>query len=194
MRVHRASGNDIPLAVLNNQSLNQVFVGGQLINNANWAGNVNTSVTISGTEIIGFGNGTGTELRISQGLFIPISNSIYINYNYKSNVSTPANYLCRYVLSSGTLIFLNTTTNTFSNYVNLSSKNTLSNNALRLDFNVIKNNIPSTEFVAIKDVILLDLTSLGIATLTKSQLDYLFQVWQFNNLNALVARQFIQEA
>jgi hypothetical protein len=194
MRVHRASGNDIPLAVLNNQSLNQVFVGGQLINNANWAGNVNTSVTISGTEIIGFGNGTGTELRISQGLFIPISNSIYINYNYKSNVSTPANYLCRYVLSSGTLIFLNTTTNTFSNYVNLSSKNTLSNNALRLDFNVIKNNIPSTEFVAIKDVILLDLTSLGIATLTQSQLDYLYQVWQFNTLNALVARQFIQEA
>jgi hypothetical protein len=39
-----------------------------------------------------------------------------------------------------------------------------------------------------------NLTSLGIATLTKSQLDYLFQVWQFNQVNALVARQFIQEA
>jgi hypothetical protein len=39
-----------------------------------------------------------------------------------------------------------------------------------------------------------NLTSLGIATLTKSQLDYLFTVWQFNTLNALVARQFIQEA
>jgi hypothetical protein len=56
-------------------------------------------------------------------------------------------------------------------------------------------NTASTTFEAfIEPTISLNLTSLGIATLTKSQLDYLYQVWQFNQVNALVARQFIQEA
>jgi hypothetical protein len=37
-------------------------------------------------------------------------------------------------------------------------------------------------------------TSGTVLTLTQSQTDYLYQVWQFNQVNALVARQFIQEA
>jgi hypothetical protein len=43
-------------------------------------------------------------------------------------------------------------------------------------------------------IYLYNLTSLGLASLTKAQLDYLFTVWQFNNANAVVARQFIQTA
>jgi hypothetical protein len=173
--------NTIEWNALNNRSINNVFVVSNIINNANWLGSANTSLTINGSEITGIGNGTGTELRISQGLFIPISNVIYINYNYKTDIPTPATYLGRYVLSSGTLPFLVTTTNTFTNYVNLSSKNTLSNNALRLDFNVIKNNIPSTEFLAIKDVVLINLTSLGISSLTQTQLDTFYTL--FKNIN-----------
>jgi hypothetical protein len=52
----------------------------------------------------------------------------------------------------------------------------------------------SGQSLQVDSVVAINLTSLGIATLTKSQLDYLYQVWQFNTLNALVARQFIQEA
>jgi hypothetical protein len=44
------------------------------------------------------------------------------------------------------------------------------------------------------NLVYLNLTALGLESLTQSQLDYLFTVWQFNNANAVVARQFIQTA
>jgi hypothetical protein len=46
----------------------------------------------------------------------------------------------------------------------------------------------------IKDVMLLNLNTLGLQSLTKSQLDYYFNQWQFNNANATLSAQFVQSS
>jgi hypothetical protein len=192
MRVHRASGNDIPLAVLNNQSLNQVFVGGNLVQNG--GGNTLTGWTFSGNVT-------------TDGEFIVInSSSAYSLIQALSGLSSEKYlFLLEYIgdglapttnlsvtlrqnstVNSNVILIPNSTTilTTFSDFFNTTGT-----------FNQIlfsRNGVGS--ITKIKNIYLLNLTSLGIATLTKSQLDYLFTVWQFNQVNALVARQFIQEA
>jgi hypothetical protein len=182
MRVHRASGNDIPLAVLNNQSFNQVFVGGQLVdvNLFTFSAATNTSIidgVISFTPTGQFGR--------TQRLFSFQTNVYY----YRADIKT-----------TKTQVYL------ALNAESASRTFTLGNNTFQPISRVYTSNGTSTQLeivdpttsgyteIKVRNIHLIDLTSLGIATLTKSQLDYLYQVWQFNNLNALVARQFIQEA
>jgi hypothetical protein len=179
MRVHRASGNDIPLAVLNNQSLNQVFVGGQ----------VNTFVTGSGTALGITFNRTGTpDLITANGT---ATNTLGVNIYDTLNTSSTYYFRHRYISGTHSRTFTagaNTIIETANMQQNNSGKFT-NGDIIRLNHitGTIANNYNFSFY-------LYNLTSLGIATLTKSQLDYLYQVWQFNQVNALVARQFIQEA
>jgi hypothetical protein len=203
MRVHRASGNDIPLAVLNNQSLNQVFVGGQLLSNPNFD-NGTTGWTIGGagaTLTVNDGIATFTTLNASNGIGHALitttpsqttTNSYLVYIKYK-----PLS------LSFGSVGYFNGSTNISVRNANTFTLNTWHEfsyiytsgaNGRTVLSNVIYSNSTTNTSHEIDYIYLYNLTSLGIATLTKSQLDYLFQVWQFNNLNALVARQFIQEA
>jgi hypothetical protein len=203
MRVHRASGNDIPLAVLNNQSLNQVFVGGQLVTNGDFSNGttgweaVNGVLTVVDGVSQAVGDGTSSLLRTRQpkSPSFPISTyytraqakvtdnvavSLSITYldTATRNVQVISNPIQNQIYNlSG--VFTNNAPITFIQQINASYVNsaTANNKVLQTDNHYLYN-----------------LTSLGIATLTKSQLDYLFEVWQFNQVNALVARQFIQEA
>jgi hypothetical protein len=178
--VHRASGNDIPLAVLNNQSLNQVFVGGQY--NLTWTGN---SVTNFDDYSLFDPQTTLRNYTSIQNNYLS-SNSLY--YIKLLNTFSPdATQVRNFRFFDGTQFI------EFTPYSNNYSTLFYNIFGTRLSFDhryfttgytlTIKN--PTT---------IINLTSLGIATLTKSQLDYLYQVWQFNQVNALVARQFIQEA
>jgi hypothetical protein len=180
MRVHRASGNDIPLAVLNNQSLNQVFVGGQY--NLTWSG---TGVTNFDDYSLFDPQTTLRNYTSIQNNYLS-SNSLY--YIKLLNTFNPdATQVRNFRFFDGTQYIEFTP---FSN-----NYSTLFNNisATRLGFDHRYFTTGYTLTIK-KPTTIVNLTSLGIATLTKSQLDYLFTVWQFNTLNALVARQFIQEA
>jgi hypothetical protein len=190
MRVHRASGNDIPLAVLNNQSLNQVFVGGQLVTNGDFS-NGTTNWTGLGSEILSVNDGimtvtstvAGSQVRLRQstpivsiGEIFYFNSFVKVNQTHSFSLARPFSFSLNPILNQFTFIStLGTSTSTE-----------------KLRFGYGTSNIGDS--FDVKYVNLYNLTSLGIATLTKSQLDYLFTVWQFNQVNALVARQFIQEA
>jgi hypothetical protein len=188
MRVHRASGNDIPLAVLNNQSLNQVFVGGQLVLNSDFD-NGATSWTLNNASVI---NNEGVLLTTASATawlrqnIIVSTNTYYVRYDSKYVSGATSNWGVYFGIDFKQQFNLTTTMVTKS----LKATHTGSFTSFSLG-NLLFNTI--SQFV-VDNIYLFNLTSLGIATLTKSQLDYLYQVWQFNTLNALVARQFIQEA
>jgi hypothetical protein len=193
MRVHRASGNDIPLAVLNNQSLNQVFVGGQLLsgwyNSTNWTLESVTFTSFQNDELTLTGQTPQIEgfLYYEPDIVVTPNDKLYFLYHWNSNT----------IVDTDWVLFTNAGIVTFGSVIpdkrhsvvlDIGNRNLIQ----RIRFDI--NNFFTTSQQTIKRPHLLNLTSLGIATLTKSQLDYLYQVWQFNNLNALVARQFIQEA
>jgi hypothetical protein len=203
MRVHRASGNDIPLAVLNNQSLNQVFVGGQLITNSsltttsNWTV-FNSTNSVLNNELTNTGNGGS----VSPLTFPVISGS---TTSINPNVVVYGRAILKVDNSNATSIYVGSgnaqygatqTTPLANQWYNLSFKgsSTLATTAFVVQHNYSTTALANGAKMSIKEPLLINLTSLGIATLTQSQLDYLFTVWQFNTLNALVARQFIQEA
>jgi hypothetical protein len=201
MRVHRASGNDIPLAVLNNQSLNQVFVGGQLVANGDFSNGLTNwqKANDSGASVLSV---TDNELYVVPNLgFRKILNTSQLSSSTNDVIYT--RYSGR--ADNNLLLipyFRNGTNTSFpiisyaSQYMNFTTTQQNFSHLFTLDGNVgflwIENETNVNYYL--DDVYFINLTSLGIATLTKSQLDYLFQVWQFNNLNALVARQFIQKA
>ena len=186
MRVHRASGNDIPLAVLNNQSLNQVFVGGQLLLNnefsngtTNWDLRSNTSQNVvDGVNTI-TATATGTTIGIQQSGFT--TNLSYVNIRFNPQSSNNL-----HVADGGGNFIFSVTPNIWQNKSGIRAS---TDTTFR-----IYQSMTSGQSLQVDSVVAINLTSLGIATLTKSQLDYLYQVWQFNQVNALVARQFIQEA
>jgi hypothetical protein len=194
MRVHRASGNDLPLAVLNGQSLNQVFVGGQLLTNPDFD-NGTTNVIKAAALSLSVSNSIATTQHVSGNLdgwvglsyIVSGSNEYYQATRYKMdglgsfNVAFWTGSAWTTLLPRQAGQWYNETLKFTANFVSFGA-------LVRFD-DYIPNQPVFTDYIY-----LYNLTSLGISTLTKSQLDYLFTVWQFNNLNALVARQFIQEA
>jgi hypothetical protein len=200
MRVHRASGNDIPLAVLNNQSLNQVFVGGQLVLNPDFDSGTTswTSTDSSSTATSGILTNTGSGTAVDP----------FIGQNYSGNFQGQSFYIAGKVRTLSTLTtsigLFNRSLNQFAiqtsplqnTWYNLSQKYTEDGTTFGIRVRHIYASTANANGsqMQVDYAYLYNLTSLGIATLTKSQLDYLFTVWQFNTLNALVARQFIQEA
>jgi hypothetical protein len=200
MRVHRASGNDIPLAVLNNQSLNQVFVGGALFS-SNFD-TIPSNVSSAGSSVLSIENNTlkavASGTSVSLGFLITPSSIINTNNYYaitKYRTSVNATFEAYFIPPK--IDFWNTTdyvkNNSFATISGVFTSTATATNAFVFRLTQATN-FNGGEIIYFDDTLILNLTSLGIATLTKSQLDYLFQVWQFNQVNALVARQFIQEA
>jgi hypothetical protein len=196
MRVHRASGNDIPLAVLNNQSLNQVFVGGQLVTNGDFSNGTTGWTTNDGTLSVVNGNlllsNSVTQFpRVQSSLSITSGSVLYGIIRHKSLITNTliSGISLRY--TSGSTGIVESLTNNI--WTSTSDIITLSNNVNAIWLINYQNSVISSSY-EVDYVYLINLTSLGLTSLTQSQLDYLFQVWQFNQVNALVARQFIQEA
>jgi hypothetical protein len=203
MRVHRASGNDIPLAVLNNQSLNQVFVGGQLITNSsltttsNWTV-LNSTNSVLNNELINTGDGTSTTpltfatisggtTSINPNVVVYGRATLRVNNSNATSISVRSGNGQYGVIQNTPLI---------NQPYNLSFRglSTVATSAFVVRHFYDTTTLANGSKIFIKEPLLIDLTALNLTSLTKSQLDYLFTVWQFNTLNALVARQFIQEA
>jgi hypothetical protein len=212
MRVHRASGNDIPLAVLNNQSLNQVFVGGQLVANGdfengttNWTGTSfgTTLSTIFVSNNILTGTGTNSsDVNLARTLVSNTRNGNKYYFISRARVLDTTDVVSLWLqegagfLGGSTVQQINSPIQ--NQWYNLSGivTQTLSADPYNADIRVSYTSAATSngKQFQIDYLFVFNTTALGIATLTKSQLDYLYQVWQFNTLNALVARQFIQEA
>jgi hypothetical protein len=185
MRVHRASGNDIPLAVLNNQSLNQVFNSNLILNHDFSNGLTNWSLQASWTISDGVATYLrGSAQRITQSNLTFNNETLYIRLDTKLLSLQPQLAVYYTSTPANPSVYIDVVEPFMSFYTT---------NVTSTDLRIFGTGLTGSSF-SIDNIYLLNLTSLGISTLTKSQLDYLYQVWQFNTLNALVARQFIQEA
>jgi hypothetical protein len=176
----------VPIADLNGKTLDEVFIGGQLLLNnefsngtTNWDLRSNTSQNVvDGVNII-TATATGTTIGIQQSGFT--TNLSYVNIRFNPQSSNNL-----HVADGGGNFIFSVTPNIWQNKSGIRAS---TDTTFR-----IYQSMTSGQSLQVDSVVAINLTSLGIATLTKSQLDYLFTVWQFNTLNALVARQFIQEA
>jgi hypothetical protein len=192
MRVHRASGNDIPLAVLNNQSLNQVFVGGNALINHDFSDGDNNWSTLAVTEFvvnnsIASFKALSLNGRLFQQINYTINEKVYIVSRFKST----SNLVALGAISSDTILVFHSGSNQFETLTGLFTVPvSLERNSAR----IIDRRTSGFDTVFVDYIYHINLTDLGIASLTQSQLDYLFTVWQYNNQNALISRQFIQEA
>jgi hypothetical protein len=202
MRVHRASGNDIPLAVLNNQSLNQVFVGGNVVINGEFTNGTtdwtsfNSTSSVSNGNLLNTGNGASLGVSIAAFSFSP-SFVGGATYYYLTKVKVLNNVSTRLRIGTGNEQIFNSISTPIQNHFYMLSARGSSPSGtipLLLGHDYVDATTANGKQMEVDFVYAYNLTALGIATLTKSQLDYLFQVWQFNQVNALVARQFIQEA
>jgi hypothetical protein len=207
MRVHRASGNDIPLAVLNNQSLNQVFRDGQLNDGVNFENINDFNLTIYDLSIE---NGVGIFKSVVSTNFdfismkrngsttqlITAGHKYYARVDYKvvQDFNLTSFNIHLFTTSPQVDFYSDTTKPTnWTSISGIATANTTSSSG-RIVFQMIQSSGAVGNEIHLDNYYAINLTSLGITSLTKSQLDYLYQVWQFNQVNALVARQFIQEA
>jgi hypothetical protein len=199
MRVHRASGNDIPLAVLNNQSLNQVFDRSIL-----------TDITALPNGVKYYEVSGGNIVQRVEEYVLQASDftTLYTVNTNSDTVSVPRNTIPLSVnFTSG--IDNTYIVDRFGSDILASDFNgdatgivgrTYFNNSF-LNFIVAKGtyaNLAAAQADLAGTQVLYQLatpiTIVSGVSITQSQLDYLYQVWQFNQVNALVARQFIQEA
>jgi hypothetical protein len=185
--------NSVPIADLNGKTLDEVFIGGQLLLNpkfdtnlSNWTINAGTVVWENGTAKISVE--TPLDFRQLNLTLLNANNYYMIHKGYEDNNGS-LTFALRNANTAITNIFSQSYTTNPQNYSYIFTTTSNGDNLV-----IGRGATERLGNVYIDDVYLINLTALGIATLTKSQLDYLFTVWQFNTLNALVARQFIQEA
>jgi hypothetical protein len=109
--VHRASGNDIPLAVLNNQSLNQVFRDNLYANNpTNLATDGTANLTFNQNNVyLNFNN-------INQSAYFYANANLITNHVYYifSNITPLFNY-SSVSISSNSLVYITTINNVLAN-------------------------------------------------------------------------------
>ena len=168
--------NDIPIAELNGLTLNEVFDDGNII-----ANNFTNFTTFSPGATYTFNNLNITADYVNHGTFIdspslPLNNVAYVNFSAKLNsvlLSSP-----RVLLDNDQVYQQLTVQTSFQNYSMLKTMTT-ANRVLRIS----RTADPSTFNVSYQNFHLINITALGLTSLTKSQLDTYFSIYQ-NGVNA----------
>lgn len=166
--------NDTIIPALNNLTLNEVFVGGQLLLNNEFSSVVTPWSTLSYSNSINQGileltsNAISTSARIDQS--VSLNNAVYyINSRFK-NIDT--SYSIRF--NSTVLIGSGLTNDNFISVSHITNWTSGSITNFRIYF-------PTTAIgqkVFVDYAHLINLTSLGIASLTQAQMDAYFNLWQ----------------
>ena len=168
--------NDIPIAELNGLTLNEVFDDGNII-----ANNFTNFTTFSPGATYTFNNLNITADYVNHGTFIdspslPLNNVAYVNFSAKLNsvlLSSP-----RVLLDNDQVYQQLTVQTSFQNYSMLKTMTT-ANRVLRIS----RTADPSTFNVSYQNFHLINITALGLTSLTKAQLDTYFNIY-LNGVNA----------
>jgi hypothetical protein len=168
--------NDIPIAELNGLTLNEVFDDGNII-----ANNFTNFTTFSPGATYTFNNLNITADYVNHGTFIdspslPLNNVAYVNFSAKLNsvsLSSP-----RVLLDNDQVYQQLTVQTSFQNYSMLKTMTT-TNRVLRIS----RTADPATFNVSYQNFHLINITALGLTSLTKAKLDTYFSIYQ-NGVNA----------
>ena len=180
-QAYTVNDNDIAISQLNGLTLNQVFRDANLIPNGDFSlGTTGWSAfrgigTVSNNVYTLTGNTTGTFMAIFRDITVNTVDDYYI-YAYLMTPDIISN-----IRIAGDIITLSIQTNPLQNqYYFLSTKtkmtSTRGRHQLQLDFSNV-----DTKILNIKQTNRINLTSLGIASLNKVELDFWFNQWTINN-------------
>jgi hypothetical protein len=184
---------DIPVAELNNKTLREVFVGGNVLqdtkNISKWTStSANVALTYENDfyKLEQINASSLRILRTSYNLSFLASNLYYNTFKYQKNSLTSYSYTRVEITNSGAnnLVTINNTNlNTISTIL---TTNTSSSGTYQI-YEGTSQPIGSASFVSI-DNYLIDLTALGLAGLSQARLDFYFNLFkQYETDNGLVA-------
>lgn len=185
---------DYPQAQLNNHTLREVFDGGNLITNGNfdtnvtgWLGQGGTNSWLSGGFLQSLGSGTVSFVLVyrDNGV-VPLStDNIYQVHRFRVRDSLVTNIKIVYDGSTGGTDKIVYTLNSplQNEWYNISVKNTFPSDATGLNRTKIERNYLNTinangSIMEIDYVFSINMTSLGISSLTVAQMDYWFNIYQ----------------
>jgi hypothetical protein len=188
--------------ITHSYTLNEVFRDGQLVVNpdfsttGSWSGFSNSSISISNGLLTS--TGLGTDIFSINTQNVASMNTLGVKYYVNSRLRTLSNLTTSLRLGmNGDNLSVTTQTSPIQNqWYNISGVNTriFTQTLFRIDHTYSPAANSNGAVMQVDYAYLYNLTALGLESLTQSQLDYLFTVWQFNNANAVTARQFIQTA
>ena len=180
--------NDTPIAELNGLTLNDVFVGGQLLLNNEFKidGDLNgiadgwvspTTLYVAtlnnGVQKIAYGTNTNNFISIGQSITINTATTYYINSDVNSDIGNIG-----LLFRNGITGAIRNNFGTFNNSAVVTSTQTATTLAFYND-----GSISPTRYIQLSYAYAYNLTSLGIPSLTKAQLDRYFELWQNPELN-----------
>jgi hypothetical protein len=178
---------DTPIAELNGLTLNDVFETGNLVTNGDfsdgttgWTTGVVGSFNVNnGVARLTGGGSTTNNMRLSKN--IPLdTNTYYLNIGlWQSSYNVLA-----YVIQQFDGTNLQSIYGSALKPTSLIYTSSLTSSTMRYDFIISKtSNITLTEFFEIDNIYLLNITALGLTSLTKTQIDRYYELWQNPQLN-----------
>ena len=175
---------DRPLADYNNLTLRQIFEDGQLVTNGDFAIDTNNDGLADGWVVAYISSkkiengfqyiyGSGTNVNAQLYKFLPLAkdNIYYYRYEFITNKTSGS---VRFVVYDTSARVIEATTETSGIISGLFTA--LASGNLEYNFRIYGGStaIPTTTYVAFKDVRKYNLTSLGISTATKIEMDNLY--------------------
>jgi hypothetical protein len=177
--------NDTPIDELNGLSLNELFIDGNLLTNGDFSNGltnwftvvVNTTLDVIDQSIVIYSAGSG-QFRLYQSIVShDIGDVLYFSYDVSVLTGTISNwtYLNAVTNNRQFLVSVNNFTGRYTNYFTA----TTSNNGI-----FIGTTSPQAfDILQIDNVNFLNLTDLGLTSLTKTQLDRYYELWLNPELN-----------
>jgi len=177
--------NTINWNILNNQTLNELFIDNQLLLNNNFLidnnndGLADNWITIgtlyvntlnNGVQRVTYGTNTNNFITISQSITINTATTYYINSNVNTDIGNMA-----LLFRNGVTGAIRNNFGTFNNSAVVTSTQTATTFQFYTD-----GSISPTRYIELSYVYLINLTSLGLTSLTQSQLDNFYNL--FDNI------------
>jgi hypothetical protein len=175
-QAYSLDGNDIDIPELNDLTLNEVFRDGNNIINGNFNNGISSWTTnaVSFTVVDGVAQflADAQSEQITSNALTKVNGNIYY---HRSQVNSLNNVLFT-TAGIGTVIYTGG-----SGWLSLSSTYTWVGSSGTWFLSIRNQSTSSFESVFVDNVYDINLTSLGLTSKTKEQLDYYFQQWELNN-------------
>jgi hypothetical protein len=177
-QAYNLDGNDIPIADLNNLTLNEVFVDNNIFLTYNFIDLANTTNIVNGSNFVSFDSTSVSSIVNTNTKYSIVNNNQYYSvYNIISSVDGYSNLYARDPLTIDTPPDINHTQNVNLRVSNL--KTAIGTNNSRFAIRVVASvaNYSNT----ISNFHIINTSALGLTSLTKQQLDNYYDQWLINN-------------